>query len=38
MLKDPPRLIEYEANSWGPQEVDRIVSPAGGWQNPVVTG
>ena len=37
ILKDPPRLIEYEPNSWGPQEVDRIVSPAGRWQNPVVT-
>jgi glucose-6-phosphate 1-dehydrogenase len=38
LLNDPPRLIEYEPNSWGPQEVDRIVSPAGGWQNPIVTG
>jgi glucose-6-phosphate 1-dehydrogenase len=38
MLKDPPRLIEYEPNSWGPSEGDQRVSPAGGWQNPVVTG
>jgi glucose-6-phosphate 1-dehydrogenase len=36
ILKDPPRLIEYEPNSWGPQEVDRIVSPVGGWQKPIV--
>ena len=34
VLRDPPRLIEYEPNSWGPQELDRIVSPVGGWQNP----
>ena len=31
-------LIEYEPNSWGPSEGDQRVSPAGGWQNPVVTG
>lgn len=38
VLKDPPPLIEYEPNSWGPQEVDRIVSPVGGWQDPKMTG
>ena len=38
ILKDPPPLTEYEPNSWGPQEVDRIVSPVGGWQNPTMTG
>jgi glucose-6-phosphate 1-dehydrogenase len=37
VLKDPPRLGEYEPNSWGPGEGDQRVSPAGGWQNPVVT-
>ena len=31
-------VIEYEPNSWGPSEVDQKVSPAGGWQNPIVTG
>ena len=37
VLKDPPRLIEYEPNSWGPQELNRIVSPVGGWQNPAIS-
>ena len=27
---------EYEPHTWGPSEVDRQVSPPGGWQNPVV--
>jgi glucose-6-phosphate 1-dehydrogenase len=38
VLKDPAPIPEYEPNSWGPSEVDQRVSPAGGWQNPVVTG
>jgi glucose-6-phosphate 1-dehydrogenase len=38
VLKDPAPIREYEPNSWGPSEVDQRVSPAGGWQNPVVTG
>ena len=38
ILKHPSRLIEYEPNSWGPSEVEQRVSPAGGWQNPLVTG
>jgi glucose-6-phosphate 1-dehydrogenase len=38
VLKVPPRLGEYEPNSWGPSDGDQRVSPAGGWQNPVVTG
>jgi glucose-6-phosphate 1-dehydrogenase len=29
---------EYEPHSWGPSEVDQLISPAGGWLNPVVTG
>ena len=37
VLKNPPRLGEYEPNSWGPSEGDQRVSPIGGWQNPVVT-
>jgi glucose-6-phosphate 1-dehydrogenase len=36
ILKDPPRLLEYEQGSWGPSEVDRIVSPHGGWRNPAI--
>jgi glucose-6-phosphate 1-dehydrogenase len=29
---------QYEANTWGPTEVDRQVAPAGGWDNPIVAG
>jgi glucose-6-phosphate 1-dehydrogenase len=36
ILKHPPRLLEYEQASWGPSDVDRIVSPLGGWRNPVI--
>jgi glucose-6-phosphate 1-dehydrogenase len=28
---------EYEPGTWGPDEVDQRVSPAGGWENPLVT-
>lgn len=31
-------VYEYERNTWGPSKVDRIVSPAGGWYDPIVTG
>ncbi len=27
-------LYEYEPNSWGPPEVDRLLMPEGGWHNP----
>jgi glucose-6-phosphate 1-dehydrogenase len=36
VLKASTPLYEYEPNTWGPTEVDRTVSPPGGWQNPVV--
>ncbi|MBI4502063.1 MAG: glucose-6-phosphate dehydrogenase [Gemmatimonadetes bacterium] len=26
----------YERNTWGPSEVDKILSPAGGWHNPII--
>ncbi|MEX1245903.1 MAG: glucose-6-phosphate dehydrogenase [Thermoanaerobaculia bacterium] len=38
ILKADTPVHEYERNTWGPDEVDNIVSPAGGWLNPVVTG
>jgi glucose-6-phosphate 1-dehydrogenase len=38
VLKSSTPVIEYEANSWGPSEVDHKVSPAGGWQNPILRG
>jgi glucose-6-phosphate 1-dehydrogenase len=37
VLKAPAPVHEYEPNTWGPSEVDRLVSPPGGWQNPIVT-
>jgi glucose-6-phosphate 1-dehydrogenase len=36
VLKAGTPVYEYEPNTWGPAEVDRMVSPLGGWQNPVV--
>jgi glucose-6-phosphate 1-dehydrogenase len=35
-LKADTPVFEYEPQTWGPKEVDRI-TPPGGWQNPVVT-
>ena len=37
VLKTSNTVSEYEPNSWGPNKVDEIVSPPGGWQNPAVT-
>jgi glucose-6-phosphate 1-dehydrogenase len=36
VLKAGTPLFEYESNTWGPAEVDQLVSPPGGWQNPVI--
>ncbi len=36
VLKADTPVHEYEPKTWGPAEVDKIVSPAGGWHNPVV--
>jgi len=36
VLKDVSPVYEYEPGTWGPKEVDSIVSPPGGWQNPRV--
>jgi len=38
VLKAGTPLYEYEPASWGPREVDRKVSPVGGWHNPTVEG
>ncbi len=35
-LKASTPIYEYEPDTWGPNEADRI-TPAGGWHNPVVT-
>src|ERR1700741_1000789 len=36
VLKAGTPVYEYEPNTWGPAEVARMVTPPGGWQNPVV--
>jgi len=36
MLKAATPIYEYEPGTWGPQEVDSLVCPAGGWHNPVL--
>jgi glucose-6-phosphate 1-dehydrogenase len=35
VLKTETPIYEYEANTWGPTEVERV-TPAGGWSNPTV--
>ena len=37
VLKAATPLYEYEIGTWGPSEVDAIVSPVDGWQNPIVS-
>jgi glucose-6-phosphate 1-dehydrogenase len=37
VLKAGTPVCEYEPNTWGPGEVNRLVSPPGGWQDPIVT-
>lgn len=36
ILKSPPPVYEYDPGTWGPKEVDQLVSPPGGWQNPTL--
>jgi glucose-6-phosphate 1-dehydrogenase len=35
-LKASTPVFEYEPQTWGPKEVERV-TPPGGWQNPVVS-
>src|SRR5215471_8670191 len=35
VLKMSTPIFEYEANSWGPREVERV-TPVGGWSNPTI--
>lgn len=35
VLKADTPVHAYKPKTWGPSQVDRIVSPAGGWHNPV---
>ena len=36
ILETPMSLHEYEPNTWGPREADRLIE--GGWHNPQVSG
>ncbi len=35
VLGNATPLTEYQPNTWGPPEVERVLAPAGGWHNPV---
>ena len=35
-LRASTPIFEYEPQTWGPKEVERL-TPPGGWQNPVVS-
>jgi glucose-6-phosphate 1-dehydrogenase len=37
VLKAGTPVFDYEPGSWGPDMVEQMVMPPGGWQNPVVT-
>ena len=37
VLKARTPVFEYDPNTWGPHEVNQLVSPAGGWQDPLIT-
>jgi len=36
VLEKSSPVYEYEPGTWGPNEVDRLIAPPGGWHNPVV--
>jgi glucose-6-phosphate 1-dehydrogenase len=36
VLKADTPVYEYDQGTWGPSEVDQRISPAGGWNNPIV--
>ena len=38
VLKAGTAVHDYEPSTWGPNQVNELVSPPGGWQNPIVTG
>ncbi len=37
ILKADTPIYPYEKDTWGPGEVESIVTPAGGWHNPAAT-
>jgi glucose-6-phosphate 1-dehydrogenase len=36
ILEKSTPVYEYEPGTWGPDEVNRLVSPPGGWHDPVL--
>ena len=34
LLDDPPKVIPYPQDSWGPPEADKLVNGYGGWRKP----
>jgi glucose-6-phosphate 1-dehydrogenase len=36
VLKKATPVYDYEPGSWGPREVEKNITPPGGWQNPTV--
>jgi glucose-6-phosphate 1-dehydrogenase len=34
ILGNATPFTEYEPNTWGPPEVERVLAPEGGWQSP----
>jgi glucose-6-phosphate 1-dehydrogenase len=37
VLETATPVYEYEPNTWGPPQAERIAADDGGWHNPVVT-
>jgi glucose-6-phosphate 1-dehydrogenase len=37
ILEKSTPVYEYDSGTWGPDEVDRLISPPGGWHNPTVS-
>ena len=36
VLEKSTPIYEYEPGTWGPDEVNRLIAPPGGWHDPVV--
>ncbi|MFN8474932.1 MAG: glucose-6-phosphate dehydrogenase [Anaerolineae bacterium] len=36
-LQNPTPVYEYEPNTWGPAEANRLIEPHGGWHNPTAS-
>jgi glucose-6-phosphate 1-dehydrogenase len=38
VLKANTPVFEYDPKTWGPNEINELVTPPGGWHNPIVNG